>query len=453
MDSDTLITKRRIIEDLETGCTPRAEWRIGTEHEKFGFLIEDNSPIPYDGDRSIHKILTSFPQDQWTPIIENQNIIGLKHKTNKSNITLEPAGQLELSGAPLKNLHQTYDETSSHFSELQRITDSMNIDFLGSGSSPKWALSESPIMPKGRYDIMRAYMKKRDKHGLDMMLRSASIQVSLDFDSEADMVKKFRTALALQPIIVALTANSPFIDNKPTGFLSYRSYLWLHTDSHRCGIPQIVFEDGFSFERWVDYLLDVPMYFFYRNSTLINVAGHSFKDFLSGKLPGFPGQLPTLSDWHDHNTTVFSEVRLKNYLEMRGADMNNKDDVCATPALWVGLLYDTTSLSAAWDIIKDWRYEEINDLQKNVAKSALKAKFRNHTVHDLAKEVLAIAHQGLKNRNQTNSQGANETIFLNTIKETAETGITPAERLLEKYYGPWNQNIEMYFKEECFSKL
>ncbi|WP_296993611.1 glutamate--cysteine ligase, partial [Thalassospira sp. UBA1131] len=351
-DSPVIESRRQLVEWFESGCTPKKDWAIGTEHEKFAFTRDDLRPIPYEGERGVKMLLNALAEHyDWEPIIENGNVIALTK--DKCSVSLEPGGQIELSGAPLKNIHQTCGEVHTHLHEVREICDGLGIDMLGVGHNPKWKREDIPWMPKGRYEIMKNYMPKVGNLGLDMMLRTSTIQVNLDFSSEADMVKKFRTSLALQPVATALFAASPFVDGKPSGFLSARSNVWTDTDPDRCGMLPFVFEDGFGFERYVDYMLDVPMYFVYRDGKYIDAAGKSFRDFMDGKLDVLPGERPTMNDWSDHMTTAFPEVRLKKFLEMRGADGGPWKRICALPALWVGLLYDDAALDAAWDLVKD----------------------------------------------------------------------------------------------------
>lgn len=447
-DQPVLTDPAQLVTDLARGSKPREDWRIGTEHEKFGFRLEDNSPLPYDGPRGIHALLDALHTCGWDPINEAGNIIGLKHGDG-SSITLEPGGQLELSGAPLENVHQTCKEVNTHLADVKAQADKLGIAFLGSGFSPKWTRADTPMMPKGRYKLMRDYMPTKGNHGIDMMFRTATVQVNLDFESEADMVEKFRVSLALQPIATALFANSPFTDGKPNGYLSYRSMMWLDTDPDRSGMLPFVFQEGFGFERWVEYMLDVPMYFVYRDGVYHNALGKSFRDFMAGKLDVLPGEYPTLKDWQDHLTTAFPEVRLKYFLEMRGTDGGPWKRLCALPALWVGLLYDATSQAAALDLIKDWTDEEREYLRHEVPKTALKTPFRNGTVQDIAKQVVHIARDGLTRRGQMNGM-QDESMFLDTLTEIALDGVTPAERLLQAYHGRWGGNVAKYFEEEKY---
>lgn len=433
---------------LESGCKPKDTWKIGTEHEKFGFHWSDFSPLHYEGDDGIRAVLTGLTRFGWEPVMEGEYIIGLSK--DGASVSLEPGGQLELSGAPLETVHQTCDEVHTHFDQVKAISEELGIGFVGLGVSPKWTREETPIMPKGRYEIMMNYMPTRGKLGLDMMFRSCTIQTNLDFGSEADMVKKFRTSLALQPIATALFANSPFLEGKPNGFLSYRSEIWKDTDPDRSGMLPFVFEDGFGFERYVDYALDVPMYFVYRDGTYHNVMGKSFRDFMAGKLEGFEGQMPTMSDWADHLTTIFPEVRIKQFMEMRGADGGPWARICALPAFWVGLLYDGAALDAAWDLVKDWSAEERQQLRDDVPRHALKAELHGRPVRDIAREVLNISSAGLKARNAQNRMGDNETAFLNTLKEIVETGRTKADEELLAFHNEWQGDITKVFTEEAY---
>ena len=436
--------KAQLVEYLAQGCKPKAKWRIGTEHEKFGFHRSDKSPIAYEGPGGVRAALEGLQRFGWKPVYEKDKVIALV--LDGQTVSLEPGGQIELSGAPLENLHQTCRETNTHLRQVMAIADELQIGFLGLGVTPVTRLQDMPHMPKARYGIMRAYMPTKGTLGLDMMHRTATVQVNLDFASEADMVKKFRVGLALQPVATALFANSPFLEGKPTGFLSYRSHIWTDTDPDRCGMLPFVFEDGMSFERYVDYALDVPMYFVYRDG-YIDAHGQSFRDFLEGKLPAYPGHKPTLKDWEDHLTTLFPEVRLKKFLEMRGADGGPWNRLCALPALWVGLLYDDQALSAAWDMVKDWSLEEHDYLRAEVPRGALKVPFRGGTVQDLAREMLAIAHGGLERRNIKDATGDLETRFLTVLEEIAASGVTPAEELLDKFNGPWQGSVTPIFDE------
>ena len=433
---------------LEAGCKPKDDWRIGTEHEKFPFFVESNGPVPYEGQSSIRALLEGMREKLgWSPIMDDGRIIGLYEPTGMGAISLEPGGQFELSGAPLESIHQTCRESNAHLSQLRQIADPLGIKFLGLGASPKWTLDETPRMPKSRYDIMRAYMPKVGTQGLDMMHRTSTIQVNLDFSSEADMRKKMQVAYRLQPVATALFANSPFTEGKPNGYLSYRSHIWSDTDPHRTGMLPFVFEDGFGYERWVDYMLDVPMYFVFRDGKYIDAAGLSFRDFLDGKLSVLPGEKPTQSDWWDHLSTAFPEVRLKSFLEMRGADGGPWSRICALPAFWVGLLYEQSSLDAAWDLVKDWTVEEREDLRNAVPKLALDAPIPGGgTLRDLAKQVLPIARSGLAKRARLNSSGDNETGFLETLDEIVASGRVPAQVLLNRYHGEWGEDISRVYK-------
>lgn len=439
-------SKDQILAYMASGSRPRADWRIGTEHEKFGFKLSDRSPLPYEGPQGIRAMLEGLMVFGWKPVMEGQHIIGLTMKDQ--SVSLEPGGQLELSGGMLKNLHQTCDEVHTHLDQVKAVAEKLGVGFLGLGFHPTARRDEIPLMPKGRYKIMSAYMPKKGNLGLDMMFRTCTVQVNLDFSSEADMVKKFRVSMALQPVATALFANSPFTEGKPNGFTSYRSHIWTDTDPDRCGILPFVFESGMGFERYVDHVLNVPMYFVYRNGKYIDASGQSFRDFLAGKLPALPGEIPTMADWEDHMSTLFPEVRLKRFLEMRGADGGQWHRLCALPALWVGLLYDDAALEAAWKLVADWSHEEHQALRDNVPRLGLKTPFRNHTMRELAGEVITIARQGLTARKCFNAIGDNETHFLNTLEEVVAEGRTPAEAKLELYNTSWGRNIDRVF-EEC----
>lgn len=440
--------RRELVAYLESGSKPRDDWRIGTEHEKFGFRLDDLRPPTWEGERGIEALLRGLTRFGWEPFEEHGKLIALTKAG--ASVTLEPAGQLELSGAMLENIHQTCCETTTHLREVKAVGDELGLGFLGMGFQPKWRREDMPWMPKGRYRIMREYMPKRGHLGLDMMTRTCTVQVNLDFASEADMVRKFRVSLALQPIATALFADSPFTDGKPNGYLSYRSHIWTDTDPDRTGMLDFVFEDGFGFERYVDYLLDVPMYFVYRDGEYLDASGKSFRAFLDGRLDLLPGEKPTMKDWADHMTTAFPEVRLKKYLEMRGADGGPWNRLCALPAFWTGLLYDDAALDAAWDLVRDFTREERHALRDGVPKHALKLPFRGATVRELALEALKIAGQGLARRNRLNATGATEAVFLEPLVEFALAGETPAERKLALYHGPWAGSVDPVFREFAY---
>ncbi|QYR52921.1 glutamate--cysteine ligase [Lysobacter soyae] len=447
--NETLITGRaQLVDVLASGEKVREAWRIGTEHEKFGFRLDDLRPPTFEGDRGIEALLNGLTRFGWEPYAEDGKVIALLR--DGASVTLEPAGQLELSGAPLIDIHETCREVGTHLNEVRQVADSLGLGFLGMGFQPKWTREEMPWMPKGRYKIMREYMPKVGSLGLDMMTRTCTVQVNLDYSSEADMIKKFRVSLALQPVATALFADSPFTNGKPNGFLSYRSHIWTDTDRDRTGMLDFVFDEGFGYERYVDYLLDVPMYFTYRNGEYMDYAGHSFKKFMAGELDGLRGELPTLRDWNDHMTTAFPEVRLKKYLEMRGADGGPWSRLCALPAFWVGLLYDDEALDAAWDLVKNFSMEERNALRDGVPKHALKLPFRNATVRELAIEALKISASGLARRARANTCGVNEAGFLESIIDIAESGVTAAERKLDLFHGPWNGAVDPVFKEFAY---
>ncbi|MBH9537087.1 glutamate--cysteine ligase [Novosphingopyxis sp. YJ-S2-01] len=453
--NDPVIESRDdLLAPMIAGEKPKERWRIGTEHEKFVFCRDSHAAPSYDEEGGIRDLLLSLEQFGWSPVEElgpsgNMNVIAMSGEDG--TVSLEPAGQLELSGAPLDNLHQTCAEAGRHLTQVKKIGAETGKGFLGLGMWPDKARSDLPIMPKGRYKIMMDHMPRVGTLGLDMMLRTCTIQVNLDYASEADMVQKFRTGLALQPLATALFANSPFTEGKPNGYLSYRSHIWSDTDPHRTGMLPFVFEDGFGYDRYVEYMLDVPMYFVFREGRYIDAAGLSFRDFLDGKLSVLPGERPTESDWVDHLSTAFPEVRLKSFLEMRGADGGPWNRICALPALWVGLLYDQNALDAAWNLVKDWTIDERQELRDAVPKHALKAPIPGGgTLRDLAREVLAIAAQGLTARARLNSSGDNETGFLDPLHEVVASGKTHAERMLDHYHGRWNGDVSHVYDEESF---
>ncbi len=436
----------QLVAPMLGGEKPKSDWRIGTEHEKLVFKRDDFRAPSYDEPCGIRDMLMNMREFDWEPVEENGNVIALKGEDGA--VSLEPAGQLELSGAPLSNLHQTCAETGRHLEQVKEVGERCGVGFLGLGMWADKTREELPVMPKGRYGIMMRHMPKVGNLGLDMMLRTCTIQVNLDYSSEADMAQKFRTGLALQPLATALFANSPFTEGKPNGYLSYRSHIWSDTDPHRTGMLPFVFEDGFGYERWAEYMLDVPMYFVFRDGQYIDAAGQSFRDFLDGKLPALPSERPTQSDWWDHLSTAFPEVRLKSFLEMRGADGGPWSRICALPAFWVGLLYDQGALDAAWDLVKDWSMEERAALRDGAPKLALDTPLPGGkgTMQDLGRDVLAIARQGLKSRAALNSSGDNETGFLETLDEIVASGKVPAQRLLDLYNGEWNGDITRVYE-------
>ncbi|MFN3211596.1 MAG: glutamate--cysteine ligase [Henriciella sp.] len=438
--------KAELVEWFEAGAKPKQDWRIGTEHEKFGFTWNDLKPLPYDGAASIHAMLAGL-RDQfgWTPIEENGYLIGLKK--DGASVSLEPGGQFELSGAPLEHIHETCNEVGKHLDEVRQIADPLGIGFIGLGASPIWSMEETPIMPKGRYKIMRAYMEKVGRLGRQMMFRTCTVQSNLDYGSEADMVKKFRTSLALQPLGTALFANSPFLEGRPNGFLSYRSQIWTDTDPDRTGMLPFVFEDGFGFERYVDYALDVPMYFVRRGGTYMDASGLSFRDFMDGKLPILPGELPAIDDFEDHLSTIFPEVRLKQFLEMRGSDSGPWSRLCAFSAFWTGILYDDAALEAAWELVKDWTEGDREALRQAVRTIGLKAPVPGgRTLQDFGKDILDIARAGLRSRAKFSVSGDDETGFLQELDRTLSSGKTPAEELLDAYHGEWAGDASKVFK-------
>ncbi|MFA9460351.1 glutamate--cysteine ligase [Thiohalorhabdus methylotrophus] len=447
--SDETVTSRdQLVRYLESGAKPSSAWRIGTEHEKFGFEVDTLRPLAFEGERGIEAVLRGLTRFGWQPMEEGGRVVGLK--MGKGSVTLEPGGQVELSGEPLDSLHDTCCEVNEHLKEVKEVADPLGVAFLGVGFQPKWRLADIPQMPKKRYRIMTRYMPTRGGHALEMMYRTATVQANLDFDSEADMIRKFRVGLALQPVATALFANSPFTEGRPNGYLSYRSSVWMDTDPDRCGDLPFVFESGMGFERYVDYALDVPMLLVVRDGVAVDAAGQSFRDFMAGRLPALPGEYPTLDDWETHLTTLFPEVRLKHFLEMRGADGGPWGRLCALPALWKGLLYDTTALDAAWDLVKEWTAEERWRLRAEVPHKALNAEIRGRSVRDIAREVLNIAEAGLRRIDRRNDSGQDERVFLADLFEVVDNGRTPAELLLDEFHNDWHGDIDPIFREHAY---
>jgi glutamate--cysteine ligase len=448
-ESPPIESRNDLLATFAAGEKPREKWTIGTEHEKFVYRTSDHRAPSYDEPGGIRDLLMGLTEFGWKPVIENGNVIALSGPDG--TVSLEPAGQFELSGAMLDNLHQTCSEAGRHLSQVKAVGEKLGIGFLGLGMWPDKTRADLPVMPKGRYAIMLNYMPKVGNLGLDMMLRTCTIQTNLDYSSEADMVRKFRVALALQPVATALFANSPFTEGKPNGYLSYRSHIWEDTDPDRTGMLPFVFEDGFGYERYLDYALDVPMYFIYRDGKYIDVAGESFREFLEGKLPQIPGEKPRISDFVDHLSTIFPEVRLKSFLEMRGADGGPWSRICALPALWVGLLYDDQALDDAWQLVKGWTNDEHDEVRRAVPKLALGAPAPGGgSMLDLARTVVAISAQGLTRRAKLNSAGDNESGFLDPLNEIVASGKTPADRLLDLYNGPWQGDLSRIYSEMSF---
>jgi glutamate--cysteine ligase len=451
VDLTPIERRDELVEWIAQGAKPKSQFRIGTEHEKFGFTLEGHRPLPYEGRRGIRALLEGMQHLLgWQPIMEGGNVIGLFDVTGGGAITLEPGGQFELSGAQVETVHQTSRELMAHLAQVREVAQPLRIGFLGIGMTPSWTRAEMPKMPKGRYKIMTAYMPKVGRFGLDMMYRTCTVQTNLDFCSEADMVKKLRVSIALQPVATALFANSPFTEGKPNGFLSFRAEIWRDTDNDRTGMLPWAFEQGMGFERWVDYALNVPMYFIKHGDEYVDVAGQSFRDLLAGKLPGMPGARATISDWSNHISTIFPEVRLKRYLEMRGADSGPLPDLLALPAFWAGILYDDLSLDAAWDLVKPWTAEERQKLRDTVPREGLAATVRGRTVFAIATDVLELARAGLARRKRFDFSGRDETHFLEVLQDRLARGTTPAQELLQKFNGPWKGSVDPIYEEEAY---
>jgi glutamate--cysteine ligase len=439
----------QLAEHLAQGGKPAQHWRIGTEHEKFGYLTDTLEPLPYEGARSVRAMLEGLcDRFGWAPVREGPHIIGATRAG--ANVSLEPGGQLELSGAPVETVHQTQAETGSHLREVRSIAEEIGVRFLGVGAAPIWSHDQMPVMPKGRYGLMTPYMQRVGTHGTQMMYRTSTVQVNLDFADEADMVRKMRVALALQPVATALFASSPFFEGKPNGHRSWRSRIWRGLDDSRTGMLPFVFEDGFGFERYVDYALDVPMYFVYREGRYINALGQSFRDFLRGQLPALPGVVPTLSDWADHLTTIFPEARLKRYIEMRGADAGPVTHLNALPAFWVGLMYDRDALAGAWDLVRGWDAQTREAWRVEASVSALQAEVGGRKMQDLAREVLALSQAGLKARGRLDAQGSDESIHLDVLHDYVARGQVLADDLLAQYHGAWGQDLSRIYAAQSY---
>ncbi len=451
--TDTPLTRDDLIGVMAGGAKPRDQWRIGAEHEKFGFDRTSLRRPAYGGPSGIHAMLDGLTRFGWSPVFEADHMIALERTTPEgltSSISLEPGGQFELSGAPLEDVHEICDETGRHLMEVKQVADQLNLGFLGVGFDPLWSRADVPVMPKGRYTIMRSYMPKKGNLGLDMMLRTCTIQSNLDFESEADMVAKFRLSLALQPIATALFANSPFTEGRPNGFLTARANVWTDTDPDRTGMLDFVFRDGFGFEAYADYALDVPMYFAKRGEAYVDLSGQSFRAFMADGLDALPGDRATLKDWKDHLTTLFPEVRLKSYLEMRGADGGPWSRICALQAFWVGLLYDAPSQAAAWDLVRHWDIADHERLRRDVTRQGLKAEVAGRTVRDIAVDLVTIARQGLKNRARFSGGMVDERGYLSELEDIADSGLTPAERLLDLYYGEWHGDVTRLYRDFAY---
>lgn len=447
------LTRDALISAMSRGMKPRDEWRIGAEHEKFGFDRSTLRRPAYDGPNGILAMLEGLQRFGWSPVEEAGKVIALERRNAEgyaASISLEPGGQFELSGAPLKDVHDICNETGQHLMEVKSVADQLDLGFLGAGFDPLWRREDIPVMPKGRYVIMRAYMPKRGSLGLDMMLRTCTIQSNLDFENEADMVAKFRVSLALQPVATALFANSPFTEGKPNGFLSARANVWTDTDPDRTGMLDFVFQDGFGFERYADYALDTPMYFAKRGETYVDLSGQSFRAFMTDGLDALPGERATLKDWNDHLTTLFPEVRLKQYLEMRGADGGPWSRICALQALWAGILYDAPSLAAAWDLVKHWDIGDHERLRRDVTSLGLKAEVASRSVRDIAVDLVDIARDGLRNRARFSGGMVDERGYLSELEDIADSGVTPAERLLALYHGEWGGDVSRMYRDFAY---
>ena len=445
-------SKEDLIKPFQNGEKKPSDFKICTEHEKFVFHKDTLKPVPFLGESGIENLLLALKKYGWESILEDGNTIGLSSDKSLGGgtITLEPAGQLELSGAPLTNIHETFNELDEHRSQISKEGSNLGLGFLGAGLTPDWSFDEMPIMPKSRYQIMKNYMPKKGNLGLDMMFRSTTIQVNLDYSSESDMIKKFKVSLALQPIATALFANSPFLDGNLTGYNSFRSHIWTDTDPDRTGMLPFVFDGEMSYEKYVDYALKVPMYFIYRDGNYLDVSGSSFEDFLNGDLDELPNEKPNIIDWENHLTTIFPEVRLKSFLEMRGADGGSFESVCALSSFWVGLLYDSESLDSSFNLIKDFNIKQLQELRIEVAKNGLHSIIEGIEIQEIAKKVLKLSREGLRNRNILNENGDSEEIFLDPLQKILSSWKSSSDDLIKKFSNNWNKNLVNMYKEYTF---
>lgn len=451
-DDTEIDGKDALIAYMAEGAKPQSAWRIGTEHEKFPFYVDGNRPVPYGGKKGIRALLEGMQAMLgWEPITDENNIIGLVEPTGRGAISLEPGGQFELSGAAVETIHQTCREVNAHLAQVREIAKPLGIGFLGAGGSPIWTLAETPIMPKSRYKIMSDYMPTVGRHGLDMMYRTSTIQVNLDFSDETDMRRKMQVAMKLQSVATAIFAASPFTEGKPNGFLSWRSEIWRDTDNARSGVLPFVFNPNFGFADYVEWALDVPMYFVLRDGHYHRATDVTFRQFMNGALKGrIDNATPNIGDWINHLSTLFPEVRLKRFLEMRGADGGPWRRICALPAYWVGLLYDSEALNEAEALTKDWSYTEVLNMRNDVPTLGFRTPFRNTTLHGLARETLKISRKGLKNRAKLNSTGGDETHFLDSLEEIVILGTSEAEKMLSEYHSVWGESVEPIFLEYAY---
>ncbi|MFI4934501.1 MAG: glutamate--cysteine ligase [Caulobacterales bacterium] len=450
---DRPLTFEDLVGDLARGSKPKEAWRVGSEHEKFVFRTNTHEAVPYEGEAGIHALLMGLKRYGWSEVFEKtpqggETLIALSR--GGASVSLEPGGQFELSGAPLESVHDICIEIGTHLTEAKAVAAELGVSFLSLGFAPEWRRADVAVMPKGRYKIMSAYMPKVGALGLDMMFRTCTVQANLDFGSEADMVAKYRLSLALQPLATALFANSPFVEGKPTGLLSSRAHVWTDTDPDRTGMLDFVFRDGFGFDAYARFALAVPMYFVKRDGLYVDAAGQSFQAFMKGELPALPGDRPTLKDWRDHLNTLFPEVRLQTYLEMRGADTGPPERLCALAAFWIGLLYDDASMAAAWDLVKHWKIEDHERLRADAARLGMKAEVAGRTLQDLARDVLVIAREGLKRRARIGPAMTDETGFLASLEEIAQSGRTPAEHWLDLYHGAWRESVTPIYEAAAY---
>ncbi len=423
---------------FHAGETPEEDWVIGTEHEKIAVYEDTFERVPYEGERGIAVLLERISkQGEWVPILEGSKIIGLKR--GGASITLEPGGQFELSGAPLATIKETCAEFNSHVDQVKAISEDLGIVWLSLGVDPLHPVSDVPVMPKSRYQIMRDYLPTRGSLGLEMMHLSATVQANFDFSDEADMVAKVRTAMGCTPLVSALFANSPFSARGENGFVTKRLAIWADTDPDRCGLLPFVFDSGFGYERYTDWALDVPIFFLIRDGHYIPAGGLTFRGFMEN---GLEGHRALLSDWDMHLTTLFPEVRLKQIIEVRGADAVPRELTCALPAIWKGLLYDADALDQAWDLVSSFTFEERVEGQVSVARKGLGAELGGQSVKPLADQLLEIASGGLDRISTRRGIEGGEQNFIAPLRRILESGKSPGEVMLDRWRNEWNGSLE-----------
>ncbi len=427
-----------LVAHLRSGEKPRERWRVGTEHEKIGLYEDTHAPVPYEGERGIGALLRRVAaEDGWNPLVEGPHVIGLEKAG--ASITLEPGGQMELSGAPLRTIHETCDEFHAHLSLMKRVCEPMRIVFLGLGIHPLHGVERIPVMPKARYRIMRRYLPTRGSLALEMMFATATVQANFDYSDEADMVAKMRAALGVSPIVSALFANSSVSEGKANGFITRRLHIWTHTDPDRCGMLPFAFEQGFGYREYVEWALDVPMFFIVRNGAYQPAHETTFRRFLQ---QGFRGERPTLADFDRHLTTLFPDVRLKRIIEVRGADAVPPGLTCSLPALWKGLLYDPEALKQAAALVSGYDAETREAARSDVARRGLSARYGGEPVLELARQLAAISREGLARLAHAGRRDRDETGFLDPVFAQLELAASPGSLVVERWEGEWARSVE-----------